>query len=60
MPVFTTSAYRQSPNDVSFFLRILFVLHICTAFLTIIHALQGDLSDQEGEQDVPSGLPCKK
>ena len=37
---------RQSSTNVFYFLHILFLLHICTAFLTIVNALNNN--DNEG------------
>jgi hypothetical protein len=39
---------RQSSISGLYFLYILFLLHICTTFLTIIHAFNPDLNDREG------------
>lgn len=46
--MFTTIARtnRQSSTNVFYFLHILFLLHICTAFLTIVNALNNN--DNEG------------
>jgi hypothetical protein len=39
---------RQSSIGGFYFLYFLFLLHICTAFLTIINAFNHDLNDKEG------------
>ncbi|CAF0885194.1 unnamed protein product [Adineta steineri] len=42
-----TSMHRQPSNDSYYFLRYLFLLYICTAFLMIISAFSDDLNDNE-------------
>jgi len=37
---------RQSSNNVFYFLQIIFFLHVCTAFITIVNALNNN--DNEG------------
>lgn len=37
---------RQSSTNAFYFLQILFLLHVCTAFLTIVNALNNN--DNEG------------
>ena len=41
---------RQSSNNAFYFLQILFLLHVCTAFLTIVNALNNN--DNEGLLDL--------
>jgi hypothetical protein len=44
----TIQTTRQPSIGGYYFLHFLFVLHICTAFLTIINAFNNDLNDNEG------------